>query len=243
MKVFIQLPSVSLGSTIQAAISDAIVRSRDEFSGRTCKFDFNGVGVLVDADSEPSLIYRDWRRAMSGFLGEDPSVGPHPKAELSEVELNSDNAVKAENERKAAIRKEKAKAKQKLKQTALANALKNAGPIELADSAGWKQLVENNNDDYGSAVVRYAEKWARLMQSEIAKGCSLHECADPLSYLADDEGITGFMYGCAVSALTKYWKHGEELRRWHNKETQIGTEGDEANDNGGVLNPACLKLK
>lgn len=58
----------------------------------------------------------------------------------------------------------------------------------------------------------------------------------------DDDGITGFMYGCAVQMLAKSWKHGEALRRWHNKETQIGMEGDKANETGGVLNPALLSL-
>ena len=242
MTGFIQLPEFSLSSTIQAAISKAISRSRDHFNGRTCKFDFNGVGVLVDANSDPRLIYRDWQRAMSGYLGENPSVGPHPKAELSETEINSDNAVKSENERKAAIRQAQYDKKQRLRELALKNALKNSGPIELNDSAGWKKFVQSNTDAYGSGVVRYAEKWARLMQSQMSKGCQLHECAEQCSHLADDEGVTGFMHGCAVSALAKCWKHGEELRRWHNKETQIGNEGEKANESGGVINPAMFNL-
>lgn len=60
--------------------------------------------------------------------------------------------------------------------------------------------------------------------------------------LANTDGITGFMYGCAVSGLAKFWKHGEQLRRWHNKDSQLGTEGDEANESGGVLNPAILTI-
>jgi len=34
------------------------------------------------------------------------------------------------------------------------------------------------------------------------------------------------MYGAAVAILSKVWKHGEELRRWHNLKTQIGDEGE-----------------
>jgi hypothetical protein len=56
----------------------------------------------------------------------------------------------------------------------------------------------------------------------------------------DAEGITGFMFGCAVLVLAKCWKYGEALRRWHNRDTQIGTEGDHANETGGVLNPALI---
>jgi hypothetical protein len=45
-----------------------------------------------------------------------------------------------------------------------------------------------------------------------------------------------------VSCLAKCWVHGEALRRWHNKETQLKDEGDKANEEGGVLNPAVLVL-
>lgn len=44
----------------------------------------------------------------------------------------------------------------------------------------------------------------------------------------------------AVVVLTKCWSRGEELRRWHNLDTQIGNEGEKANASGGVLNPALL---
>lgn len=50
------------------------------------------------------------------------------------------------------------------------------------------------------------------------------------------------MYGCAVSALAKFWVHGEQLRIWHNLDIQIGNEGEKANESGGVLNPALLNI-
>lgn len=58
--------------------------------------------------------------------------------------------------------------------------------------------------------------------------------AERLSHDADVEGITGFMYGCAVNILAQCWEYGEELRKWHNKE--YGYEGD------GVVNPAILTV-
>lgn len=89
-------------------------------------------------------------------------------------------------------------------------------------------------------MVTYAERWARLMQKEMADGKKLEEVADATSSEADLEGITGFMYGCAVSALASGWKYGDQLRRWHNLKTQIGNEGEKANESGGTLNPALL---
>jgi hypothetical protein len=78
------------------------------------------------------------------------------------------------------------------------------------------------------------------MEGMLASGQSVSSCAERASHLANEEGITGFMYGCAVSILAKVWAHGEELRRWHNRKTQLGTEGERANESGDVLNPAVL---
>jgi hypothetical protein len=114
--------------------------------------------------------------------------------------------------------------------------------MKLKDKSVWEQGLKNNQDGYGRAVYRYAEKWADLMEIRIARGEVVEECAKETSHEADVEGITGFMYGCAVSLLSHCWEHGEELRRWHNLKTQIGNEGEKANENGGVLNPAILNI-
>jgi len=111
-----------------------------------------------------------------------------------------------------------------------------------AAKALWEKGVENNSDPYGNAVYRYASEWATRMESELAAGASLNDVADACSRAADDEGITGFMYGCAVSTLSHAWIHGEDLRRWHNLKMQIGTEGEKANESGGVMNPALLNI-
>lgn len=63
----------------------------------------------------------------------------------------------------------------------------------------------------------------------------MYDNADKLSYDADTEGITGFMYGCAVSILSQCWEYGQYLRKWHNKE--YGYDGM------GVVNPAVMSLK
>jgi hypothetical protein len=114
--------------------------------------------------------------------------------------------------------------------------------MNLRDTDGWKKSVDANTDGYGGAVMTFAERWACYMEAELAIGKTIAECANRCSHLADEEGITGFMYGCAVSTLAAVWVHGDALRRWHNKETQIGTEGDQANESGGVLNSALLSI-
>ena len=118
-------------------------------------------------------------------------------------------------------------------------------PMTFRDEAAqksWALSLEVNTDPYGNAILRYASEWATQMERKIAEGATVRDCADQCSHSADDEGITGFMYGCAVSLLAGIWIHGEALRRWHNSRTQIGNEGEVANENGAVLNPALITI-
>ena len=114
--------------------------------------------------------------------------------------------------------------------------------IEGKETEYQKYVTLNSSDLYSRGVVDYAEAWADLMEAEMAAGKQLVEIAHEASDRADTDGITGFMYGCAVSALAKFWFHGEELRRWHNLKTQINHEGEKANEEGSTLNPALLVI-
>jgi hypothetical protein len=80
------------------------------------------------------------------------------------------------------------------------------------------------------------------MEAAMDAGESLEACAKRASHEADTEGITGFMYGAAVSTLAQAWVHGDRLRRWHNLDVQIGNEGEKANESGGTLNPALMNI-
>jgi hypothetical protein len=103
----------------------------------------------------------------------------------------------------------------------------------------WKA---KNVDPYGARIFSYGEDWANLMEAHMAEGISLEKCAEQDSRAADTDGITGFMYGASVSILAQSWIHGEQLRRWHNLKTQLGTEGEKANEEGGTLNPTLLNI-
>jgi hypothetical protein len=101
-----------------------------------------------------------------------------------------------------------------------------------------KDYETKNNDGYGSAVVRYENRWADLMEAEMAAGKKLEDVAESASHTADSEGITGFMYGCAVQGLARFWAHGDALRKWHN--AQHGVTEEKAQ--GGTVNPAILTI-
>ena len=114
--------------------------------------------------------------------------------------------------------------------------------MRLKDAEDWLKCRKANQDPYGKCAVDYVERWADLMEAQLATGVTVATCAKATSHEADTEGITGFMYGCAVSILSQVWEHGEDLRRWHNLDAQIGDEGERANESGGVLNPALLSI-
>ena len=200
----------------------------------------NGVDVYVEQTSNADLIMRDLLRAQNHYI--TGPVGPHPAEALTKQELASDAEIEAENVKKAKEASAAYMAKAKIKRDAFDVKMLTAPEIEIIDMEVWQSTKSKNPDGYGGAIVAYAEWWARLMQIEITKGKQLADIADAASHEADIEGITGFMYGAAVSILSKVWKHGEDLRRWHNLKTQIRNEGEIANENGGTLNPALLSF-
>lgn len=103
----------------------------------------------------------------------------------------------------------------------------------------WKA---KNTDGYGAGIFAYAESWAELMEARIDAGEKIADVAEETSHNAEPKGITGYMYGASVGVLSLCWEHGEELRQWHNLDAQIGDEGEKANKEGGVLNPALLNI-
>lgn len=94
----------------------------------------------------------------------------------------------------------------------------------------YKNWYDKNESAYGRACFSYAERWAEMLENAIESSIDdpqkvIIDNAGKLSNEADIEGITGSMYIMAVSILSKCWKYGEELRKWHNKEYNYDGEG------------------
>lgn len=73
-------------------------------------------------------------------------------------------------------------------------------------------------DFYSAGILRYAERWAAMMEDKIEAGATVAEAAEATHHLADTEHISGFMYGQAVNLLSGYWEHGDELRQWQEQQ-------------------------
>ena len=103
----------------------------------------------------------------------------------------------------------------------------------------YKDWYDKNSDPYSRACFTYAERWAEMLEELIKESDDspfkvIVDNAERLSNEADTEGITGFMYGCAISILSQSWEYGEWLRKWHNKEYNY--------DGDGVVNPAIMTI-
>lgn len=225
---------------LKTGAGDTFSNVAEEAKSRTdvhelIEFDFNEVKCLVNKNTNLDWLYRDY---LNSWTMGWKVVGPDC-LEVYESEVQKDFEVKtAAREAKRKI--EQAAYEKKEQEEKLLAESKVVG-IELDiitdKAAEYKTYVENNsNDGYSRAVIDYGEMWGKLMQVELAKGKSLREIArlsqKGLGYL----GITGFQYGCVVKGLSHFWKHGEELRKWHNKEYGV------SEDKAGVVNPAILTI-
>ena len=93
------------GTDINCAINEAIANARSDTKvvakshggvwPRLVEFNFNNVVVTVAHDSDPDLLYRDWCRAMAGYI--DKQVGPHPKPVLSKISNRIINEIRGIN--------------------------------------------------------------------------------------------------------------------------------------------------
>ena len=88
--------------------------------------------------------------------------------------------------------------------------------MTCGDKELWKQILASDHSDDGGMLVRFVDRWARLMEAYMDNGFTLEECAQETYILADTESGSGAMVAYAVSAVSKVWVHGEQLLRWHN---------------------------
>lgn len=211
---------------IETCIEEALLEVY--LSREIIAFEFNGKIILLDKDSKKDLVLRDFYTSFDiGWR----VIGPEYDEEYSD-ELKK--AIEEAKEEKR-IKREKEDEEYRIKQDAKKDSFfKEIEGEEIDLIQSIDEYKQKNKDPYGARCVSYAEEWARLMQVRM-KDKPLAEVYDKASHDADYDGITGFMYGMAVNILSKCWRHGEELRKLHNKE--YGHHGE------GVVNPAIINIK
>lgn len=101
---------------------------------------------------------------------------------------------------------------------------------------------------YGRCVYVGAARWAHLIENKFEEQgiteptiADMAREMDPCFSEVDDSegmGVSGYQYGAIVQTLVWWWKHGELMRRVHNKEYDPS-----ANDvPNAVVNPAIITV-
>ena len=135
---------VAVGEQIDTIITEAIERSNVfgiHMMPTQVTFEFNGVNVSVREDSDPSLIKRDWNRALNGYIVSE--VGPYPQ-ELTEEDKANDARIEAENAERQKRVWEEQRAKEVEHRRRLEAKLKDAPGIELANEEVWQSFKDKN---------------------------------------------------------------------------------------------------
>ena len=113
--------------------------------------------------------------------------------------------------------------------------------MPIVDQEAWKSWEDANIDPYGKCCVDVAREVMLILDREEDD----FECHDIICRADRDiraGGITGFMSGAVAAMVSKVHSRGEEFRRKWNLATQIGDEGEKANESDGVLNPALMNI-
>lgn len=213
------------GSNFEAELCEAFdCDSETTLNG--IQFEFNEVTVLVTKENaDKDKIVAEWRAGMD--------------ANAERYRLEREAYMKTPEYRAERAKALKIQSRRETVENEVLT-IDESTELEFKDDeakANWEKWVEiNSKDGYSLGVVTYARRWAKYMQHLMNKhNKPLFLIANKASHVSDIDGITGFMYGCAVGMLSQCWKYGEELRRWHNKEW-----GQE--DCDGVVNPAVLTI-
>lgn len=166
------------------------------------RFEFKGTVVSVTKEnSDPKKIYEEWNSTM--------------EANLEKVRQERLDWYNTPEGQQVLIEE----AEEQKRRNILAFAVLTVDEsfeMEFASKEGkktWENLVKANDETYGAAVMAFARRWAKYMQVLISEGKSIEDIAEETSHICD----LNVMYDCAIDALAKSWKYGEELRKWRNQ--------------------------
>lgn len=175
------------GAHVSRVILDLCALAQE---GKPATAEFNGVTITAQSDSDPNMLYQKWEAELTA---------------QAEAYRASDEYKRREAEAAAAEAR-------RVQDAAIALAGAPEEPT-WSDPDSWAAIVEKNTDPYGAAALNFARRWARMMEKAADREELTKDAADTLANLANDEGITGFQFGCARNALVLCWEHGAALQK------------------------------
>lgn len=107
----------------------------------------------------------------------------------------------------------------------------------IKDQEKWDEYVKINVDDYSKCCVDVARRVMEILDENKDFDCHALLCQADI-----DDDLTGFMAGCVASMVSQCHSRGEEFRKKWNIANGIQDEGEKANKEGGILNPALITI-
>lgn len=93
--------------------------------------------------------------------------------------------------------------------------LLTAPAIRLIKPVYWENAKTCNPTGLGADIMKYADRWARLMQRQIDEGKAVKEVAEQTGREAGWPSIIQLVPLAAVEILVDCWEHGEALKDWY----------------------------
>ncbi|MBS1992829.1 MAG: hypothetical protein JSS83_20065 [Cyanobacteria bacterium SZAS LIN-3] len=86
--------------------------------------------------------------------------------------------------------------------------------MSVGDSGQWSTFIDTNGKTrFGTAILNYANRWATMMEEQLAQGKVLDSAlVDSTGLAADKEGVSGYMASVAHQVLVQTWKYGAQLK-------------------------------
>lgn len=112
--------------------------------------------------------------------------------------------------------------------------------MPISNEENWNKWVDNNKDPYGGCCVMVAKRVMEILDE--VDEFDTHEIICQADNETKAGGITGFMAGAVATIVSTCHSRGDEFRRKWNSQCQIKDEGEKANEEGGILNPAILTV-
>jgi len=198
------------GASIDHTIRMLVVEAR-HYTAVTLKTVLNGVTVLMDAQSDPELLIRDWERSMD--RGSDKFVvGPRALEVLPLAELALDAHFARKRMAAQQDRWDERNRKEAKRQNTLRHLLEGAPEFAFVSAEAQAKFEAaralNAGDAYSARPFSYALEVGRLVQNDPLGPTVL---ALKVALKLADDGLSGYLDSVARRLLLDFWAHGHLL--------------------------------
>lgn len=107
----------------------------------------------------------------------------------------------------------------------------------------WNQTVACNKDSYDKVIADISLKAMEILDTIMDRDYDCYDIIKQAYKETGHKGITGFMVGLIAESISYFYSDGDTFRRKWNLKLQYIDEGEKANKEGTILNPATIMVE